>query len=85
MEIKLNKWEKNGFKRIYVNGAPIGTKIWFQADSGGKLIKKTGEIFNSNDQYFADKAVNEAYALMENKIGSFGFEIPEFSVVFAAL
>jgi hypothetical protein len=86
MDLRLAKWEKNGFKRIYVNSPVLGgTKIWFQANSEGKLTEKKGEIFTTNERYFADTAIEEAYALLEEKAGGWGYELPLFDTIFASL
>jgi hypothetical protein len=85
MEITLKKWEKNGMKRIYINSPALdGTKIWFQANPEGKLSEKRGEIFNTNERYFADKAIEEAYKFLQEKTGPWDLESPDFDKVFAA-
>jgi hypothetical protein len=82
----LSKWEKNGIKRIYVNGAAIGgSKLWFQADSKGKLIEKS---FRDVPGYSGaiDKATDAAYKMIEESCGKphDGYDW-DFDAVFAAL
>jgi hypothetical protein len=85
MNINLNKWEKNGYRRIYVNGAPIGgAKLYFEANSEGKVVERS-QTYGVPGQMIG-QSIDAAYAKLEELVGppKDGFYW-DFDAVFAAL
>jgi hypothetical protein len=83
MEVKFGKWEKNGMKRVYVNGLAIGgATLWFQADKKGKLTDRNNTYGVPSSM---TDATDKAYEALEAIIGPIPFDGIEFDRVFEAL
>jgi hypothetical protein len=89
MTVTLGKWEKNGIKRIYVNGAPIGgSKLWFESDSRGKIIDRVNTYGVPGMSGTLDKAIEAGYKALEQLTGGEPWNYdttPDFNTIFAAL